>query len=505
MVAACSLFVACSSGEDENPDNNNPQTPNPPSIDNVEDTLPSGVKIAEDTQPLNNTQHNNLISIDESNSTLTFSSSMDDEQIPREGDIILSYYPTDKLPYGFLGRVTKVTTGGDTIIVETEAPALGEAFEELCFSYDIDIQPDADVRAALVEVDDDGYTMINPEGTLDFPYGSVGGNIGIGGKITVINDLATKEGRDKSAYKVNLKFSAGLNAAIRGKWDNEFPLEIPLLKKGLDIKTAASCIGLKLTMYPSIVARLKGEAGCRLELGFDGTHSFTLSRDGDSSSVDEDAGNIKTTPSSSYGEFDGDFGAYLDGTLFIGIAAKFEVSLFGRKDIKCDITPEFGQEFSASLQADFAKSGYTVFKDNQVATSFGFNLTASGNVNILDKWEAEWEFALAKFRTPSKKFYLFPEFKNGEYTVDPQNKARGTVEVERDLFCGLNLAIGQYNANGTLLNVDGTYSYKKNIDLSNSYIDGRFIHVNNSTYWAIIQWGDDYLKCVKLKQVGITK
>mgnify|MGYP003305376554 CR=1 FL=1 len=144
MFVASVMLLACSGGEDptgggnnnggETPDKPNPETPVTTEI------LPEGVEIGEETQQLNNIQLGHIETVDEDNATLTFSAELPAEHIPQKGQILLQYSATEDLPFGFLGRVINVNTVGNNIIVETEAPALDEAFARLSFAYDIDIQ-----------------------------------------------------------------------------------------------------------------------------------------------------------------------------------------------------------------------------------------------------------------------------------------------------------------------------------------------------------------------------
>lgn len=501
MLVAGVLLIACADRGEDTPagggnNNSGNATPEKPNTEetpiNVEE-LPEGVDIGADTFQLNNIQLEHIEGVDEDNSTLTFSSDLPAEQIPQKGQIILQYSATDALPYGFLGRVTNVTTVGNNIVVETEAPTLDEAFDKLSFTYDIDIQPE-NTRA-----DDDGYAMFTPSINIPFPIGSVNGGIGVGGKLTVMNDLVTAEDKDVSGYNLDIKLVGdfALNIAKKTKEPLELYGTIPLMKNGVEIPTPAKSIGLKLMLVPTIVMRAEGEAGCHLKADFEATRSFRIIRNGSQTTKeDNEIGN--TTPVSSF-DGDADMGFYLDGKVFAGVAAKFELTFFGRKEIKVEISPEVGANFSAALEADFAKLGYTAFKDNVITTSVGFGVSASGTFNLFNKWHTEWSLPLVSHKFGEKQFYLFPNFKDGTYSVNENQTAHGTITVERDLFWKNDIAIGQYDADGNKVEVKGSLPYKYEAGFSNP-LTASFIHKDDYSYWSVIKWGGDYLKCVELEK-----
>lgn len=479
LLVASIMFIACSEENDEQPSQPN-QTPV-----KVE-KLPDGVKIGDETVQLNSAQLDNLLSVDEENSTLTFSATLNKEYIPQKGDILLQYYPTESLPYGFLGRVINVKMNGDKIIVETEAPSLNEAFDNFCVTQEIEIKTN-DSRA-LIETGNDGYTMINPEGSLNFPNGSIGGNIGIGGKITINNTLDAENNIDQTEFVLDTKLQAGLNFSVKAKSEKQVTHSLPILKEGVEIPTPAKSFGLKLTMIPSFVVKFEGEVGCNFETEIEATKSFKISNTG----YNETDNN---KPDGSF-DVDVDAGFYLNGSVFVGLSAEFELSFFGRDEIKADITPELGGNISAALTSDFAKSGYTAFKDTQITTAVGFGVGATVSVKIFNL-NAELEVPLVSVTFGGKSHYLFPDFKNGAYSVDGDNNANGTIEVERDLFWKNDIAIGCYNTDGNLVEVNGLLPYKRNEQFSNP-LTASFTHNQDNTYWSVIKWGGGYLKCVEL-------
>lgn len=484
------MFAACSGGDDE-------QSPQPNQQPTKVEQLPDGVVLGNETVQLNNIQLESLIEIDEENSTLTFSATLDEKHIPCKDQILLQYFPTEKLPYGFLGQVTKVTNNGNTIIVETETPMLDEAFEKLGYNYEFDILPES--SRALVETDEDGYTYINPEGTLEFPYGSVHASIGVGGKISMLRDMDVNENKNDTKHRLDIKFKANLDANIKASGDGPKKY-IPLIKNGINLRVAANAIGIKVVMIPCGVMKASGEAGFKFNGSYEANRSFIISSDADTKqngAFEDIDNNNDASGSSSIGDINAGF--YLDGTVFIGAAARFQLRLFGREDLMVEITPELGANLTATLPADFTKLGYTSFKDSQITTSAGFGVDASANVKIA-KWEPKWTIPLVSLSLGTRTNYLFPDFKDGTYSINKSQTANGSIIVERDLFWENNIAIGQYDANGNIVEVKGSLPYKYEAGFSNP-LTASFIHKDEHSYWSVIKWGSDYLKCVELKEI----
>ncbi len=494
-LLCASLIIACTTGSEESSNEGNDDTK--PETPVKVDELPDGIEIGDKTVQLNNIQLENLIEVDEENSTLTFSATLDEKHTPSKDQILLQYFPTEKLPYGFLGQVTKVTNNGNTIIVETESPMLDEAFEKLCYNYEFDILPES--SRALVETDEDGYTYINPEGTLEFPYGSVHANIGVGGKISMLRDMDVNENKNDTKHRLDIKFKANLDANIKASGDGPKKY-IPLIKNGINLRVAANAIGIKVVMIPCGVMKASGEAGFKFNGSYEANRSFIISSDADTKqngTFEDINNNNDASGSSSIGDINAGF--YLDGTIFTGAAAKFQLSLFGREDLMMEITPELGTNWTATLPADFTKLGYTSFKDNQITTSIGFGVEASAKVKIA-KWEPKWTIPLVSLSFGKQTNYLFPDFKDGTYNINESQTANGSITVERDLFWKNDIAIGQYDANGNIVEVKGSLPYKYQSGFSNP-LTASFIHKDEHSYWSVIKWGSDYLKCVELEQL----
>ena len=134
------LLGACSKGDggdlpDPNPDPDDEQP-------NIEEMVLGSNTVAISDDLIQNLQS-------EENGVLVFDGALPESEIPQEGQILLSNTPTEQLPYGFLGRVTRVETSAGNYRVETEAVPLFEAFDVLKIDKTVDLIPQDETRALL--------------------------------------------------------------------------------------------------------------------------------------------------------------------------------------------------------------------------------------------------------------------------------------------------------------------------------------------------------------------
>ncbi len=131
---------------------------------------------------------------------VTFRSGTPASSIPQPGQIILNPRPSDKMPYGFLGRVTAVRQEGGSTVVETEKIPLDQAFEKLDISQSLDmgryvtqvLDPDGKPmnfsRSASTRGDNPGVSLTIPVKKHEFGVFSIEGSV----KLSLELDLDIK-------------------------------------------------------------------------------------------------------------------------------------------------------------------------------------------------------------------------------------------------------------------------------------------------------------------------
>ncbi len=456
------------------------------------ESLSADVELTDETVLINNAQMAFLQAVDEANSTLEFSASLPEEYHPEVGEILLRMAPTEKLPYGFIGRVTEVKEVGGKLVVKTEAPTLAEAFSRLIFEEEIEIKP-AESRVFSYE---DGYVLVDP-GTITAKKGGFSASYhvvaGIGGQLRLVMAFDAKKNRDRFELILETKQKADyeLNISVESKGYEKISGDIG---GGIEIPSPAKVIGLKVKMQPRWVLKAQGEAALNLSANVQRTQTQRAYRDGIWTKV-EDITPDSNTP---FGQItaEADAGVSLEGEIFGGIEAAFELSFLGRDELKVEIAPELGAKLTGELSAELISNGYEAFKDVQVTTAGVFGVSASSKANLFT-WEAAWSKPLVEFTFLEQSNYLFPEFTEGKYELKDDGVADGSVQVSRDLFWENDIAIAQYDQGGNLKKVGGQLPYKYAKNFSNP-LSAQFMHAEEDSYWSVIKWGGDYLKCRKL-------
>lgn len=456
------------------------------------ESLSADVELTDETVLINNAQMAFLQAVDEANSTLEFSASLPEEYHPEVGEILLRMAPTEKLPYGFIGRVTEVKEVGGKLVVKTEAPTLAEAFSRLIFEEEIEIKP-ADSRVFSYE---DGYVLVDP-GTITAKKGGFSASYhvvaGIGGKLKLVMAFDAKKNRDRFELILETKQKADyeLHASVKSKGYEKMSGDIG---GGIEIPGPAKVIGLKVKMQPRWVLKAQGAAVLNLDATIQRNQTQRAYRDGIWTKV-EDITPDSNTP---FGQItaEADAGVSLEGEIFGGIEAAFELSFLGRDELKVEIAPELGAKLTGELSAELISNGYEAFKDTMVTTAGVFGVSASSKANLFT-WEAAWSKPLVEFTFLEQSNYLFPEFTEGKYELKDDGVADGSVQVSRDLFWENDIAIAQYDQGGNLKKVGGQLPYKFAKNFSNP-LSAQFMHAEEDSYWSVIKWGGDYLKCRKL-------
>ena len=456
------------------------------------ESLSADVELTDETVLINNAQLAFLQVVDEAYSTLEFSASLPEEYHPEVGQILLRMAPTEKLPYGFIGRVTEVKEVGGKLVVNTDAPTLSEAFSRLIFEEEIEIKP-ADSRAFSYE---DGYVLFDP-GTITAKKGGFSASYhvvaGIGGKLKLVMAFDATKNQDRFELILDTKQKADykLKVALESKGYEKMSGDIG---GGIEIPSPAKVIGLKVKMQPRWVLKAQGKAVLNLDATIQRNQTQRAYRDGIWTKV-EDITPESNTP---FGQItaEADAGVSLEGEIFGGIEAAFELSFLGRDELKVEIAPELGAKLTGELSAELISNGYEAFKDTMVTTAGVFGVAASSKANLFT-WEAEWSKPLVEFTFLEQSNYLFPEFTEGKYELKDDGVADSSVQVSRDLFWENDIAIAQYDQGGNLKKVGGQLPYKYAKNFFNP-LSAQFMHAEEDSYWSVIKWGSDYLKCRKL-------
>ena len=496
LLVASIMLVAC--GGDDIPQGDDPQSDPPKDI--VVETLPEGVEISDETQQLNNIQLENIESVDEENSTLTFSSSLPSDQIPQKGLILLQFSPTEELPYGFLGRVTDVNISGGKIIVETDAPALDEAFDVLKFDYAFDL---FEGTRASFEKDEQGNNVIKQ--TLDGEYKvsdnitiSLGGSFTHATNVVISSDINNLENLDNFSLKVNTTTIAkDISVKVTASTENYAETnKLFNVGKPITIPLNLQVIGIKTDFQVKLEVAIQGEASLGYSTSFVNTTSCYMRHS-------KEWGYQNTTPtgsSTSDNIVDHKVNFSLDGKFSLALVPAVEFKLFGRDELKITADPKAGFGLEGELDIELGKPEidgnelYNTFKDTSINLSAFVGLDVNIHYGILKKYIKEPKSTIPIFtwNIYERDVYLFPEFKEQSLNIS-DDKADCTTTLGRDLLFNSGVGIAQYYED-KMVDHSTPLPYFLEEGFSNP-IAKSFTHQDDYTYWTYVKWGDNYIKC----------
>lgn len=498
LFAISIALIACSKGDDDPQQNEEPQ-PEKDTPVKVE-PLPEGVKLKDETIQLNNIQLSKITSVDEENTTLTFDASTPQDQIPQKGQILLQFSPTKELPYGFIGRVTDVKESNGKIVVETEAPALNEAFDELVINYDSrnayissradedEDEQDEDIENEI-SVDEEGYINFTTTYTSKNPDVSL--SVGFGLNASVKIDLNNKENKNDQLY------GFGVRTSIVTKYSDSIEKEY---QQRRDMGK-----GIKFTipqLSPAIVGAVQFSwaTEAKGEFSFDLTQSistndlyyveskgnsmpkFAQANEGGNPSVD-----VMCSPE-----------LKLSGEMWIGLGMRIELRLFGRKDLSVGIGSEVGPQISSEIDLLSDNTNiYTKHKDTAIELTGVLKNKAYSNAKLLG-YKEEWEKELSIIEFHIAKKYLFPGFEDLSLEEGSTTYCRATVS--RDLLFPLDIGFSQYDDNEELVQHSKEERYYSPENFANP-LQAKFSSdpAKDYTYWTYVKLGNEYIKCERVQ------
>ncbi len=502
----CSIVVSCSDSPDLPV---NPSTPNPepePEPEPVEQNycLKNGV---------NEIKGDNLDYIVEAieGSTLVLSENYPSDELPVVGEIIY-VNPNQKLPHGFLGKVSEITQLGGNYNMATEAVALDEAFSYLSVDETIDMElyageEIADSRVAYENIN--GYQCLsqNIKGEIQLlNHMKVGskGKLTYGLRIRNVADIDSATNKkylriDISQY---MAFDAEAHFSIVNddkKWTKETELVKLLEKPIIEPRIPAGVISFFAS--PKIEVNLVAQLEAALSLGLG--CEFVCER---TNSVIYDNGQWKVEESPT-NEIESSSFNFLpieikvEGSEFYGVSVSPNISLFNRRDMKIEVTLATGPKFQAELNYNPKedKSIYEALKDDMMGLYWAFVGEAKASANIFKK-ELEWTLPI--FDWTSKKgieCYIFPDFTDCKIKEIEENKHKiASTSLKRDIAFSTPVGIAAYDANDSILFKMEPVDYRLENDFKDKNpIEMKYENMEDADYsiWTYVKWGDTYVKC----------
>ncbi len=396
---------------------------------------------------------------------ITFRSGTPSASIPQVGQIIVNSNLTAAMPHGFLGRVTASRQEGGKTILETEAVALDEAFEELTIDRSIDLgayattvlDPDGNPMAisrASVSTRGDGQAGISLEIPIKkFELGNEVASLGAEGKMKLTLGL------DFDAKIIQGRLTA-LNVVVTPKVELSLEAKAALSRelKEDDMRICTIPTG-PIPLGPVVIVP---EIRLGLCMGANGEISLTTTYSVESEvSYGVKYGNNKweavcepkgIDPENAPAKITTEF--TLKGQVWAGLNAGVFFGLYGTVGVGVSVVPKgvFAAEFK--VDADNLLSG-KCYSDLKQTQAKGY-MALSGSVFV----EAQaFGVSLADYaaETPDLEFppfyqkYILPHFTEFDVESDMATFAAVSFGVTNDLFLPVYVGVSIYDEKGNRL------------------------------------------------------
>lgn len=295
----------------------------------------------------------------EDNTTLVYKATATDD-VPSVGNVVWSRV-SDDFPYGFLGKVTKVTANGDgSYTVETGVASLSEAFDELCIEETVELTPTDSryLQSRALNFKDIENEKFSPNISLEIEKGQENGPLFASGTIEAGAELTVSIYFVKNIVDlVNLQLETCVS--IEGKAGAKFSVEktTEFVNQQLgsivfpNVPLAAGIIQISPTMTPYFFVKGEGEITNTLDFSTKIKNGFYAQRN-----YGKWTCRTKEIPAAS-SDAPWHIGSLsFKGQLSLGISNEFSLKLYGRDDMKIFVEPEIGAKLSGELSINETNS-----------------------------------------------------------------------------------------------------------------------------------------------------
>ena len=439
--------------------------------------------------------------------TLVYNSNTPDDALPKVGEIVIVTQPTDVFPYGFLGKVTKISNDGNVLVI-TEAASLDEAFTYLDVEGTFELEP-ADVQSK---------GMANEKFTFgdkfecelgDFVKGELEINVKVILNIKLLVDKRNNKNIRTGYIDIEQENKTKIDAYFTCKTLEQDGDETKPLGKGFKVgRIAAGPIIIVPTIQPYIKSVFEGTMDIGWGIETWSGSKYRMNYDGKGWSLPE-------TISKDEREWDFNVGPNVEmaGNAFIGGGVALEFRFYDNENIKVALNSQLGVEASGEVGVnmnDLVKGNeeefYNQLEDSNIALALkgGVGLEASAKIFFI---QAKWEHPLAEKTFVESKSYVFPSFSNHSLLYADGGISAST-NLGRNLLWKQDVGLALYKGD-ECLEVSEPVEYKYENDFKErNPLEGIFEEIpeekkDEYSVWSYTKWGDLYIKCVNLSRANV--
>ena len=366
--------------------------------------------------------------------SITFSSSLPDEQRVYNGDILLYEGFSDMFPDGFVGKVVNITESGSSITVQCEEVAIEEVYEQLTVISDYVLEQSSETPSQyrLKQVSPKAEASLSLNLGIEIPAGESGSfTASYSGSLKVRAIITMSPGKPFYAdfsytsghsFKGEVKLEAKKAFFVNGDKDIKlFKAQLPL----------PNCPMLKFeyVLSPFCKGELTGSLSASVEVSSITTSGITFREGSDPERYSRSSGGFSQPQLTSAFNISGYvFGGIISSAYFgtVGNFAGAEMNVY------------VGPKLEGNLNVDFATLAedgiYEAVKDAKVSFGYAAELEAKARLKLM-KWETSKVFAKAGFGLALDERHLYPLFSVPSYTQGKdKSKVKLSISPVRELL-----------------------------------------------------------------------
>lgn len=432
--------------------------------------------------------------------TLVYNSNTPDDALPEVGEIVIVTQPTDVFPYGFLGKVTKISNDGNFYVI-TEPAALDEAFVYL------DVKGIYELESTDVEGEKRASKEFPFEDKFEVQIGDfVKTELELKTKVVLDIDLQVDKRNGKKVrsghIEINQENHAAFDIGFTFKFLEQEGEEIKKLGSGFKVaRIIAGPIIIVPTLQPYLKSEYKGAMD--FKWGFE-----TWSEQISSLNFDGKGWSLNTSKDERGWSYNAGPEMEMSGSAFLGGGLALEFRFYGNENIKAALNGQFGVEASGEvsvnlddLKNDDEEMFYNQLDDSKVSLALkgGIGLEAGAKIFFI---EAKWEHPLYEKTFFESSSYIFPSFKNVSLAYANGGFSAST-NLGRNLLWKQNVGLALYKGDERI-EVSEPVEYKFENDFKErNPLEGIFEDIpeeekGDYSIWSYVKWGDFYIKCKQL-------
>ena len=429
--------------------------------------------------------------------TLVYNGNTPDDALPKVGEIILVTQPTDVFPYGFLGKVTKISNDGHINII-TEPAALDEAFDYLDVSQSYELTPESSKAISRnAETQKEFKKFTRPFSKEYSDAISLNGELTLGVQVDATLKIDKRNGKKLRNGKITISTLQEVNMSLDVELEKEFEKSVNFPSKAITFPPLQfGPVTLVPALQPYLFVQAAGKIETHPSMFYQQIRTASLVFNGNSWSYINDDSNDPTI------EFNLTPDISMQGSIYDGVGVALEFRLYGSEDNKAFIDAKIGPQISGEVTlATDPDSIYESGKDSNL--DFGMLFSAGGGAGVKFFFiEKEWSHYPINLSFLQSTRHFFPSFSNDTIAYT-NGEISASTDLGRDLLWKQNVGLALYKGDERI-EVSEPVGYKFENDFKErNPLEGIFEDIpeeekNDYSVWSYVKWGDLYIKCKEM-------